>query len=1028
MKFKFGTKQIVLTVVAVLLIGVMIVGNILLNSFSFILHGFFGGYASTSSGGSGGGAQDGETPLDYADRIVQEVAEDSIVLLKNDEVDGKPYLPLPLSTKFALFGYGATDNGFLLVGGGSGGTNVPAEKPKRVTLTEAFDAAGVEYNEAVTKAYSDYSTFDADYRNGGSTGANAVESLINPPESWYSNGIVNAAKNDSDEAIVVLSRWGCENGGAGELKNIGRYSNGSILELTDEEKAMFTKLKEAGLNVTVLLNTTNYIELSFLNDYDNIKACLYIGIPGQSGAMAIPNILLGNKPVDGDTVEISPSGKLSDTLAYSWQENSSTYGNAGIGDNAVYQEGIYVGYKWYETASAEGAFDWKDVVQYPFGYGLSYTSFKQSIVASKSTLRESADLDGNTKYSVVVEVENTGDHAGKDVVQLYYTPPYTNGGIEKASVNLLAFAKTGLLKKGEKEEVTLTFSAYDMASYDMKNGGYVAEAGEYAIKLMSDAHNLYGEDETSLYGEGAKASDKNVLTVNCKGITFDKDPFTGNEVKNLFTGNTAYADMPTDGSKTGSAAINYLSRKDKFANRTALGIGAISTNSAVTAAKGYDYNGFTQEQKDETADYEYDMEYGLRLTGTDAGYASLKDLDGTNKDVELVVDSELIDDLSDYESTTWIDLLSELTQSEIQDIMGKAGFQTIAIEGIGKPLNVDKDGPAGFNNNVSAPNGVNDFPVYPAETLSGCSWNTALMREIGRAQGMVGVLMNVRGWYGPGVNLHRSPYNSRNYEYYSEDGVLSGWLAAATINGAKEENVYCYLKHFVLAESGENSKNWNTWIEEQALRENYCKPFEIAVKVSINDQGELEKDYIDESGVRHTGANGMMSAFNGVGAVWAGYNHALLTTMLREEWGFRGSVITDWNSDYMGDFARAVKAGNNLWLDGSGNKTPAKINFNDPGQAYAARQSVKNILYTYVDTLHTSGQTTTSAGSSPFSPLFVTLWALIDVVLVLGIAACVLFIFWTPGKKKLAAESAAEAPDAPETDGSDGGTEPPAAE
>ena len=284
---------------------------------------------------------------------------------------------------------------------------------------------------------------------------------------------------------------------------------------------------------------------------------------------------------------------------------------------------------------------------------------------------------------------------------------------------------------------------------------------------------------------------------------------------------------------------------------------------------------------------------------------------------------------------------------------------------------MDKDGPAGFNNNVTNAGKSSEYTLYPSESLLGCSWSKEVMASIGEAQGKIGTALGVNGWYGPGVNLHRHNYNSRNYEYFSEDGVLSGKYAAAIIKAAKDNNLYCYLKHFAISEEGNNPRNVNTWTTEQNLRENYLRPFEIAVKEG--------------------GANAIMSSFNCVGANLSGYNYALMTGVLREEWGFKGSVITDWYSggDYMGNHTLGILGGNDLWLCGGGNWS-ASINLNDTAVAYAARQSVKNILYTYVDTYVTA--TSLKVNASAQSPLFTALWVLANVVLAGGIITCGVFI------------------------------------
>lgn len=1033
MKFKFGTKQIILSVVAVLLVAVMIAGNIVLNMYSPFFHAALGGAAT--GGGNRGGAHEGESPFEYASRISEESAEDSIVLLKNDEVNGAPYLPLPASTKFSIFGWGATDQGFLLSGGGSGGTNTDrdSEDVTRTTLLGAFREAQIDYFTDLVDAYSNFSDFDADYRSGNAGATNAPDAYMaaqNPGESFYTSDLMTRAKNYSQEAIVVLCRWGNENGGSEELKNIGPYSGGSYLQLTNEEKVMFSKLQEAGFNVTVLLNTTNYIEMSFLDDYSCIKAVMYVGNPGQSGAKAIPNLLVGSKIVVGkdgaeETQNISPSGRTSDTIANDWQSFAPSYNNAGVGGNVAYKEGIYVGYKWYETADAAGYYtkngkSYSDIVRYPFGYGLSYSTFTQEITSFEHdgvAVKQGDEIAESGTYTMTVKVKNTGNYPGKEVVQLYYTPEYHENGVEKASVNLLAFAKTDVLQPAgsadgaDEQEVTLTFDAYDMACYDcyglndVGTTGYEIDKGQYDIKLMKNAHEEIAGQSYSLH--------------STNGFQIKYDPFTGNEIKNLFTGDTAYANMPIDGSTGVTGGVTYLSRAGGFANYEQATTRVGAATAAAEEAKKFDYKGYdTDEIRSETSGYLYGEDNNLYITALEDGSKpALDDINGNSGATLTVNRSNLTNLIGDPLEDVWTMFLDQVTQQEIALLVAKGFFGTELLASVAKPHNADKDGPSGFNDNTLGPKGEL-YPFYPTQTLLGCSWDVDMMREIGRAQGQIGVQENLSGWYAPGVNLHRSPYNSRNYEYFSEDGVLSGWLAAGIINGAKEENVYCYLKHFALAESGQNSNEWFEWITEQALRENYCKAFEIAVKVSINpgeDESdpntgklmknvkvsydyEMDKLYSDPNGRPQTGANALMSAFNCVGGIWAGYNHALLTDMLRTEWGFQGSVITDYGQTYMQDFGRGLKAGNNLWMNNTNNG--ADINFNDAGEAYAARQALRGILFTYLDTLYTSGLETTVAAQKPFSALFVGLWVGIDVLLGLGIAACVVFFFWSPRKKK----------------------------
>lgn len=998
-KFKFGVKQIVLTVVAAVLVALLIVGNIILNYFAPLLHGFF-------AGGLGGSTntEEAKNALGSADELVGEIAEESMVLLKNDEVGGgKHFLPLDKDTPVNLFGWASTDLGFLQIGGGSGGAPIDATNPYQITLTEAFDEYGEDlYNKELNAKYVAFDKTDAD-RAGSSTTV-----IKNPSASFYTADLMGQALEFSTTAVVVLSRWGKENGGANELVSIDSYKNGTYLELTAEEKVMFQKLEEKGFDVIVLLNTTNPLELSFLETYNCIKACMFVGIPGQSGARAIPELLYGQslrivKDKDGKEVSrkyepLSPSGRLSDTYAYSWQEHNPSYINATPnGSTLAYAEGIYVGYKWYETADEAGYFDvqgtsYDEVVQFPFGYGLSYTSFKQEIVEygymdgkEVKPLPANAKLNKDTTYAVTVRVTNTGNMAGRDVVQLYYTAPYEEGKIEKSSINLLAFDKTAVLKPQSEsqtesvQEITLTFTAYDMASYDdydaNGNGfaGYELDSGKHTIKLMKNAHEVI-DDKTVVLG--------------CDGIQFDKDPVTGQDVVNRFTGTDAYANMPIDGSTGVAGKVTYLSRENGFANFPQLKkVG--SNTSAASSAADYDYAGYND--KDVSA-FKYGEDSGLYLTtNEDDTKASLSDLSGSNKNAKLKYNYELMEDLQDWDNPLWDTFLNQLKQSEIKDLIGKGGFRTEAVESVGKTRSYDTDGPAGFNNSVVAPEDTTGWTVFPAETLTGCSWSQRLTYNIGQSQGQIGNATKVQGWYAPGVNLHRSVYNARNYEYFSEDGVLSGKLAAETVRGAKEKGLYCYVKHFAISDNGQNATNWFEWLTEQTLRETYLRAFEITVKEG--------------------GANAMMSAFNKIGAVWAGYNHALLTDILRTEWGFRGSVITDWYQGYMSNFAKGVKAGNDLWLNTQ--NASASITFTNAGQAYAARQSAKGLLYTYLDTLVSAKQYQDKVDAGEIedkynvtlgpsvtaavkSPTFIALWAVANVLVILGLAVCVFFFLFTP--------------------------------
>ena len=947
-------KLIAVSIVAAVLTALIIVLNVVLNMFSPILHRVLAGDGVDASGSMG--------VLAEADQVVRNTAEESMVLLYNEN----GYLPQKNVSKVNLFGWGATDGGFLLTGGGSGGATI-LDKDRngndriKVDLTDAFTEAGIEYNTELTNAYTSFSNFDADYRKGGTTGANVTESLKNPGASFYTAARMSQAKSFSQTAVAVISRWAAENASDQELKSVGGYTNGSFLKLTAEEKAMFQALEDNGFDVIVVLNVCNNIELGFLEDYDCIKACIYAGIPGQSGAIAIPEIINGT---------VNPSGRLSDTLPYDYQNYNPTFVNATkTGNNIVYQEGIYFGYKWYETADADGFFEahgtsYDEVVQFPFGYGLSYTTFDWEADFSKVlTLSEGGE------YTVTVKVTNTGSEAGRDVVQLYGHAPYTNGGIEKAERILLDFAKTPLIQPGESETVTLSFTTYDLASYDdysKNNGthtGYELESGDYRISVMKNAHEY-------MHAEPVKGDKGDYKEVSARPVDYNNDPVTGNAVGNLFTGSNAYAGCAIDG----NSGISYLSRQDGFANFPEQAAERSGNTPNLNQVKEASKKFYDSAKVNAGVKYGQNSNMYLVGAGENVDRVSLSTLQGGDPSVTLTFNSIILEVLmEDYNGALWDSLLNQVTRDETKDLIGKGGFQTIALYSVGKTFCKDKDGPAGFNNSVDdALEAKSDqYTLFCSESLTGCSFSKEIAYSIGEAQAKIAQSVGFQGWYGPGVNLHRNVYNSRNYEYYSEDAVLSGKLAANTITAAYDNNMYCYLKHFAVSEAGQNPKWLNTWLTEQTLRESYLRPFEIAVK-----EGK---------------ANAMMSAFNNVGGVCAGYNGALLTGVLRNEWGFKGSVITDWfmEDGYMNDFEAGVLAGNNLWLNGT-KQTSANLNLDDKYIAYAARQSVKGILYTYIDTNQTAGEVKVSP--APHSALLDAMWIGGNVLLALGIAVCVAFI------------------------------------
>lgn len=634
-------------------------------------------------------------------------------------------------------------------------------------------------------------------------------------------------------------------------------------------------------NVTVIYNGANTLELGWVDEHPQIKSVLWCPGTGQSGFNGLGDIL------NGDT---NPSGKTADTFLYdltvspTWNNfGSFVYDNMSEFDSKFefmgmeisevhpsfvnYTDGIYVGYRYYETAAAEGFIDYDATVQYPFGYGLSYTTFKQEMGPMTAN---------NGEISFDVTVTNTGSVAGKDVVQVYYNPPYTNGGIEKASANLIAFDKTEMLEPGASETVHITFTTEEMASYDESgNGCYVLEAGDYIISLNSDSHHIidsqvYTQDATIRYDENNPRSTDQIAASN----------------------QFSYA----------SGGLTYLSRADHFANFE-------------EATAGPSTYTMPEDQKSKflcTANYDPtqfdDPNADAPTMGADNGLV-LNDLRGL-----------------DYDDPLWDDLLDQMSAEDMEKLVSSAGYQTQAIESVGKVSTVDCDGPASINNNFTGEGSIG----FPAAVMIASTWNVDLARAFGESIGKMADEMDVSGWYAPAMNTHRSAFGGRNFEYYSEDDVLAGNMAANAIQGAKEYGVYAYIKHFAM--NDQESRRLDmicTWADEQAMREIYLKPFEIAVKKG--------------------GTTAVMSAFTYIGPVYAAATPELLNNVLRGEWGFRGMVISDgFSSGYFQNADQVVRNGNDACLVAFDTpETHVRVQSNAALQAM--RTACHNIMYTVVN-------------------------------------------------------------------------------
>ena len=843
----------------------------------------FGPMATLIGLATGNGTLSDETNEEAAE-VAEEIMEDGIVLLKNESL-----LPLNETKKLNIFGWESINPAY--GGAGSGGIN---DLYDIVSLNQGLENAGFSINQELVDFYNNY---------GADNPEMSIQkqswTLPEPPVDTYSDELIKSAKGYSDVAVVVLSRK------AGEGHNDipmdvskAAYDNNSdkyddfpegehYLQLSQPEKDMMDMVCSNFDNVIVIYNGANQFELGFVDEYPQIKSVVWCPGTGNVGFNALGKVFSG---------EVNPSGKTPDTFIYDmttapWWNNAEKIEYTNLADMAVegmnagtaqvyapaftnYVEGIYVGYKYYETAAQEGAIDYDKTVQYPFGYGLSYTEFEQK-------MGELEEKDG--QISVDVEVTNTGDAAGKDVVEVYYKPPYTNGGIEKSSANLIEFAKTDLLQPGESQTVTVTFSIEDMASYDENNAkAYVLEKGDYEISINSDSHTVldqktYTADTDVVYeGENKRASDDTAAT-------------------------NVFEDAKGD--------VTYLSRADHFANYEE------ATAAPASAELGEPYV----------------SEYHLNSNFDKTTYLNDEDVMPTTGADNGLTLADMRD--ADYDDPRWEKLLDQLTVDEMANMIAMAGYQTAAMDSVGKVATLDFDGPAAINNNFTGVGSIG----FPIEVVVASTWNKELAQAWGECMGKMSQEMGAEGWYAPGMNTHRTAFGARNYEYFSEDGVLAGNMGAKAVEGARKYGVYSYIKHFALYEG--NAKMVSVWSNEQAIREIYLKPFEVSVK-----QG---------------GANAVMVSWSFLGDKWTGECSNLMNTVLRDEWGFRGMALTDFFRNNGHGFMNADAAlanGVDAMLSTFNGEENNVANPEHPTSVLQMRNACKNVMYTVVSSWAYDGE------------------------------------------------------------------------
>ncbi len=840
-----------------------------------------------------------------AQEVNLKLAEEGFVLLKNENAA----LPMNKGARISVFSKNSVNLSY--GGSGSGGFDTSNNK----NLYESLNDAGFVTNPTLKRFYE--SSQSGPVRTANSSdldnGDNQKIATAETPQNKYTDAVKKSYADYSDAALVVITRIG------GEGFDLPRYqgdSEGAVspdshyLELDQNEIDLLTAVTDGTFKrVVVVFNTPSSFEATFLKDSayaafaDKIDAAVWIGFTGSNGITALGEILNG---------DVNPSGRLVDTWAADFTKNPSfvNFGTGCLPDttdkydggmyySVDYEEGIYVGYRYYETRGETDGEDWYNAnVVYPFGYGLSYTTFDWTVGDVSAS-----EIELGTTITVPVTVKNTGSVAGKDVVQLYASAPYTLGGIEKAHKVLVGFAKTKLLQPGESETVTVSFDPYSAASYDYRdansNGfsGYELEAGEYTLYVSRNAHE----------------SEKAIALNLAADVQIGTDPTTDSEVVNRYTDSEDFLDSDWQ-------LDAMLSRADWE--------GTWPTPQTAQQHAGTDrlYEEIRSEEHNNPTDFdseEYPW-FGEEPTLT------LRDLLPS-------AEAEGYEPVVSYDDERWEELMMGCDEEEMIAIINNGAYHTLAMESVGLPATIHGDGPSGFTCFMSKEQ-VNGTCQYVSEPVMASTWNINLMNELGEAIGEEGTIGDkatgqpYSSIYAPGVNIHRSPFGGRCSEYFSEDPFISGMMGAAEVQGIQSRGVLPTVKHFVANEQETHRSIGGdlSWLSEQALREIYLKPFEYTVKL-----GETR---------------GIMTSFNRIGTRWTGGDYRLLTEILRNEWGFNGLVICDFNTIPQYMIPRMMfYAGGSLDLATQQSAMWTDCDTSDAGDAIVLMRAVKDVMYALVN-------------------------------------------------------------------------------
>ena len=916
------------TAVSLLLVVVLLVGNYLaFYLYSGVLESYFGIEGAAVENYDTNQYFPTEAPSEAAAtngaaNLGRTIVAEGSVLLKNDG----NVLPLAQGAKVSLFSTSSVD----FIYGSTGGSGTIGDGSK-TTLKQSLEAVGYSVNPTLWSFYQQMG-----YKRTVGGLAQSVQYyepnkfLINEvPYEKYTPDVLNSYSQYGDAAIIVIARTGCENGDLPRSMSVATngQNTGSILELDQNERDMIENVCKSFENVIVLLNTSNPMECGFLNEYP-IDACLWVGGVGQYGMTSVADIIYGT---------VNPSGRLVDTYAFDAfsspaMQNMGNYEywtNNGTKETEhhylTYAEGIYVGYKYYETRYEDavlgqgnaGDYDYDATVQFPFGYGISYTEFEWSGFSAKKV---------GDKIEVTVTVKNVGAMRGKDVVEIYYQSPYTQydveNGVEKAAINLIGYEKTNILQPGESQTVTISYDIEDMKSYDAYGKGtyYLEASTEFDKYYVTAAHDAHEAIKNVLAAKGhSVGGDKNFATgdIKIEEKVYDVDTHSGNSVGNLFD--------DADGTQYHSE-IKYLSRKDWSAmDNNGLLFGT-------PTAQGMDMDG--PEYKATLSD---ELKKILETEGFEA--AGAPDEEFTMPNYGVKGDMTLITMKGkDFNDPDWEKLLDQISLEDMIKIVCKSGYKTYEITSVGKPYQTDLDGPQAWASFIG--DGVSCGGL-PFAIVIASAWDADLAEQVGYIMGELCLwakqsssskATNLTGWYAPAMNIHRTPFGGRNFEYYSEDAVLSGIVGSRITKGATRKGVMCYIKHFAMNEQDRNRMTINvTWAQEQAIREIYLKPFEDSIKEG--------------------GSLAVMTSYNRIGTTWAGGSWALITGVLRNEWGFNGFVLSDYMDGDWENVDQMLAAGGDGALNTAASNSHATVTCTTSGaQAITyMRRAMHHLLYASVN-------------------------------------------------------------------------------